>query len=1185
MDFFRFLGENIVLFDGAMGTEIQKLEITEELWGGFPGCNEMLNLSAQELIAGIYRAYLEAGADVIETNTFGANRIVLSEYSIEDKTEEINRAAAQLAVRERERIQSLHNGEKGGKTSRPRFVAGSMGPGTKLPSLGQVDFDTIHFSYLSQARGLLQGGVDLFIIETAQDLLQIKSAVLAVRDAMREAEVRLPLIVSVTVETNGTLLVGSDLPAVVTALSPLGVDILGINCATGPVEMRPHIHELSRIFGGPVFCMPNAGFPEQRDGKLVYDVGPEKFADTLTSFVTDFGVDIIGGCCGTGPEYITELRNRIPSLRKAPRGDRRGASAPLTRGALGSLYSRQDLDQEPAPFFVGERTNTNGSKKFRTHLLKDDWATLVSMGKEQQKTGAHGLDVCVAYAGRNEKRDMTELIRRLVTAVDLPLVIDSTDPEVVEGALKLAGGRCLINSVNLENGEEAAGRLFELARRYGSAIIGLTIDETGMARDIEKKMEVARRLVNIAVKRHGLHPEDLIIDPLTFTLGSGEESLKTAGADTLAALSRIKKELPGVHTVLGVSNISFGLEARSREVLNSVFLAEAVKAGLDLAIVNVKKIIPVFQIPEKELELALNLIYHRGPEDPLLTFIKFFSARQVSKEGTGKPHPSNPVEKLQELVKEGSQAGLPETLDQILEKRNATGIINEILIPAMKTVGDLFGEGKIQLPFVLQSAEVMKRAVDLLEPHLEKHETGPGKSIILATVRGDVHDIGKNLVDIILSNNGYRVYNMGIKVDIESILEKAEEVGADAIGMSGLLVKSTAVMRSNLEEMRSRGLRIPVLLGGAALTERFVREECAPLSEAPVYYCRDAFDGLRAMEQLGQDKRPEPVTAFVNSPRVSAGTHTESESSRVNGPTGASSATGLSDTTGPAGPEGETPEQENGKGSLELQPSDVPSVMDTRDFDLRRIDDIALEDLFDFVNKERLFRGRWKYRQGAASEKEYKKTEKEEILPAFLQLKERLIAGSSLRARGAYRLFPCSSSGDDLILYKPEGTEEIQRFHFERSPRAPYRSVADFFLPATAKTKDLIALQAVTLGAEIVEEIRGLFESSNYRDYLHLHGLAVELTEALAEYLQTRIERDLGTVVTMGEKLSSTTLRGKRYSFGYPCCPDLSVNRVIGRLLEVEKMGIEFSEDDQMIPEFSTLAFVCFHPEAEYFSL
>ena len=1158
MEFTDYLENRIVLFDGAMGTEIQKLDIQDDEWGEHPGCNEILSLTASHHIAGIHRAYLEAGADVIETNTFGANRIVLEEYGLQDRTREINRKAAALAADVRDDFVK----ETGFGS---RFVAGSLGPGTRLPSLGQVDFDTLHFSYLEQARGLIDGGVDLFIIETCQDVLQIKTAVIAVQDAMREHGRELPVVVSMTVESGGSLLVGSDIPAVITSIASLGIGIIGINCATGPTEMRPHIEELSSQFGGTLFCMPNAGFPVQRDGRLVYDLSPEEFADILSSMVNDFGVQIIGGCFGTSPAFIAELRRRIPSLKVPEKNT--GIPEKSSAAGLSSLYSRQNLRQEPPPFFVGERINSNGSARFRSYLLQEDWESTVSLAMEQKRTGAHGLDVCVAYAGRDEIDDMRSIVRQLTTRADLPLIIDSTDPGVIEAALKLIGGRALINSVNLENGEGHADRLFSLARRYGAAIIALTIDEEGMARDTGRKLEVARRLYRLATEKHGLAPPDIVIDPLTFTLGSGDAELKDAGTYTVQALTAIKKELPGVHTVLGVSNISFGLSPRSREVLNSVFLDEAIRAGLDLAIVNVHRIIPLHRISPEERDLALDLIYRRGKRDPLLAYINHFNRSSSSDTELNKRRSiaESPEERLESLVLEGSKTGLSGLLDELMKSFPAAAIISDHLIPAMQKVGELFGTGKLQLPFVLQSAEVMKRAVDYLEPYMDRKEGKPGMKVVLATVRGDVHDIGKNLVDIILSNNGYEVFNLGIKIDIETMIEKAAELKADAIGMSGLLVKSTQVMKTNLQELQRRNMHIPVLLGGAALTEKFVREECAPLLKAPVFYCRDAFDGLHALQEISGEKG-EPAIRESDRP-LGKTAHPFRDPEKSGPSTGDPAPTAGSEISSDKQPPGRPP----------VPPS----------FDLQLLTDIDPEKLFAHVNRSRLFRSRWRYRRGAESEKAYLDLEQNELVPLFDKMKKKLLVAPFFRPRISFRFLPCGREGDDVVLLEPGTGDAIARFHFTRQLQHPFGSVADFFRPLSGPQNDLLALQIVTLGPEIAEEIRRLFREDDYREYLHLHGMAVELTEALADYAQDQVEKMLyrkekgDSDVESGGK-SGHGPAGTRYSFGYPCCPDLSTNRTIAEILEADRLGITFSEDDQMVPEFSTSAFICFNPLAEY---
>ncbi|NIA31188.1 MAG: dihydropteroate synthase, partial [Actinobacteria bacterium] len=858
MTFFDRLKQGIVLFDGAMGTQIQVLNPTQEEWGGKEGCTEILNLTVPEKVQSIHENYFAAGSDVVETNTFGANEIVLSEYGLQERTTEINRIAAQIARRAVENYEHI----------KLRFVAGSMGPGTKLITLGQTDFDTMYRSYFVQAKGLIEGGIDLFIIETCQDVLQIKTCVLAVRDAMEQNDVRLPIVVSVTVETTGTLLIGSEIGAVLATLAPFDIDVLGMNCATGPDHMRPYVKQICQQFSGPVIVQPNAGMPENVDGEMVYTLSIEDYIDTLASFVSEQGVQIVGGCCGTTPDYISALHQKIENIDLKKRN-------PQMPFSVSSLFSPQTLRQDPAPFFVGERANTNGSKKFREYLLADDWDGIVNIARQQQSTGAHALDLCVAYTGRNEVADIREAVRRIVTQVDLPLFIDSTDIDAIEAALKLIGGRAVINSINLEDGEERAHMICALAKRYGAALIALTIDEKGMAHEVEKKVEIAQRIYDIAVNQHGLHPQDLIFDTLTFTLGSGDESLKQAGINTIEGIRAVKAALPGVFTILGISNISFGLAPYSREILNSVFLAEAVNAGLDLAIVNVKKIIPLYKVDAQDIEKCLNLIYDRRAEKPLFDFIGYFDKKAGKDQKEETPDESLPLEeKIKSRIIQGNRSGLEKLLMQSLEKYRAIQVINELLIPAMKTVGDLFGTGKMQLPFVLQSAEVMKFAVDKLGPFMEKMDTQSQTSIVLATVRGDVHDIGKNLVDIILSNNGFKVYNLGIKCEIDTMLQKAQEVKADAIGMSGLLVKSTVVMKENLEEMRARGIHIPVLLGGAALTRSYVDEVCDPILQAPVVYCRDAFDGLKMMqlikdgeiEAFAEEKRKVPKIVRTTTP-------------------------------------------------------------------------------------------------------------------------------------------------------------------------------------------------------------------------------------------------------------------------------------------------------------------------------
>lgn len=1134
MTFFDRLKQGIVLFDGAMGTQIQALNPTDEEWGGKEGCTEILNLTVPEKVQSIHENYFAAGSDVVETNTFGANKIVLAEYDLQDRTMEINRIAAQIARRAVENYEHI----------KPRFVAGSMGPGTKLITLGQTDFDTMYHSYFAQAQGLIEGGVDLFIIETCQDLLQIKTCILAVQDAMKQNDARLPIIVSVTVETTGTLLIGSEIGAVLAALSPFDIDVLGMNCATGPDHMRPYVKQICQQFSGPVIVQPNAGMPQNVDGEMVYTLSIKDYVDTLASFVSEQGVQIVGGCCGTSPDYISALRQKIENIERKQRN-------PQMPFSVSSLFSPQTLRQDPAPFFVGERTNTNGSKKFREHLLNNDWDGIVNIARQQQSTGAHGLDLCVAYTGRDEVADIQEAVKRIVTQVDLPLFIDSTDVNAIEAALKLIGGRAVINSINLEDGEKRAHEICALAKRYGAALIALTIDEKGMAHKVEKKVEIAQRIYDIAVNQHGLHPQDLIFDTLTFTLGSGDESLKQAGINTIEGIRAIKTALPGVFTILGISNISFGLAPYSREILNSVFLAEAIDAGLDLAIVNVKKIIPLYKVDPKDIEKSLNLIYNRGAEKPLFDFIEHFDKKAGKEQKDETPDDSLPLEeKIKSRVIQGNRSGLEKLLMECLEKYRAIQVINELLIPAMKTVGDLFGAGKMQLPFVLQSAEVMKFAVDKLEPFMEKTDTQSQTSIVLATVRGDVHDIGKNLVDIILSNNGFKVYNLGIKCEIDTMLQKAQEMKVDAIGMSGLLVKSTVVMKENLEEMRGRGIHTPVLLGGAALTRSYVDEVCDPILRAPVVYCRDAFDGLKTMQLIKDGELEAFAKEKRKAPHVTR--------------------------TKPA----KTLEKE-----VVRRDVNIPQPPFWGDKIVRNVD---LDTVFSFLTETVLFRGRWGYRKGKLSPEEYESLLQNQVRPEFEALKRRCKEEGLLIPELVYGYYPCNSDGNQVIVYKPEREEEWVRFDFPRQSRAPYRCVADYFLPVDSGQRDVIALQVVTVGHRAQEEAQKLYKANAYKDYLLFHGLSVEAAEALAEYQHLKIREELGITEEDGTTVEDFVVqkyRGSRFSFGYPACPDLAENRKLFEILQPERIGVTISDEDQMQPEQTTSAFIVHHPQAKYFNV
>lgn len=1136
MPFFDRLKHGLILFDGAMGTQVHALNPTEAEWDGRNGCPEVLNLTVPAKIEQIHDRYFAVGADVVETNTFGGSKSVLAEFDLQDRVVEINRLAAQIARRAAARYSTAE---------KPRFVAGSIGPGTRLITLGQTDFATMYESYALQARGLIEGGIDLFVIETCQDIMQVKAALLAVQDEIKHAGIRLPRAVTLTIETTGTMLVGSDISAALATLEPFDVDILGMNCATGPEAMRPYVQQICQSFAGPVMIQPNAGLPQNVNGEMAYTLSVQEYVSALSSFIEEYGVQIVGGCCGTTPDFTRAMAERLPFLNAAKKKI-------VVKPALASLFSSQELRQVPAPFFVGERSNTNGSKQFRDYLLAEDWDGIVDVSRQQEQTGAHGLDLCLAYTGRDEIVDMTRAVTQIVKQVNLPIFIDSTDIKVIEAALKLIGGRPVINSINLEDGEERAHRICHLAKRFGAALTALTIDETGMARTVEHKIEVAKRLYDIAVHQNGLRPQDLIYDALTFTLGSGDEAMKDAGIYTLEAIRRIKEELPGVFTILGVSNISFGLNPNSREVLNSVFLSEAINAGLDLAIVNVKRIIPLYKINQADIDFCLDLIYNRGT-NPLFKFIDYFDKLSgVVKEATVEDEQLPLEEKVRQRVIQGNRSGLEELLKSAMAETRPIDIINNWLIPAMKVVGDLFGSGKMQLPFVLQSAEVMKFAVGKLEPFLEKSEMQAQTSIVLATVRGDVHDIGKNLVDIILSNNGYKVYNLGIKCEIDAMLQKAQQVGADVIGMSGLLVKSTVVMKENLEIMRQRGFQTPVLLGGAALTKSYVAQVCAPLLDAPVVYCADAFEGLKMMALIRENKLDEYIAEqqMADKPPVAAG---------------------------------KRPSMVNHE-SLRFD-----HAIPTPPFwGARVVSDIDMEAVFSYLTESVLFRGRWGYRRGDLTREDYETLIETQVRPEFEALKTRCRQEKLLLPQVVYGYYPCNRQGEEVIIFSPDSEQELLRFHFPRQRKEPFRSIADFFLPLDSGARDVMPLQIVTVGQRASEHAQQLYETNAYKDYLLFHGLSVEAAEALAEYWHQHIRVELNIAQEDGAGIDEFVVqkyRGSRYSFGYPACPDLYGNRQLVQLLQPERIGVHITEEDQMTPEQTTSAFIVHHPQAKYFTL
>jgi 5-methyltetrahydrofolate--homocysteine methyltransferase len=1146
-DFLGALRERVLVFDGAMGTMLQNAGLSLDDYQGKEGCSEILCVTRPDVVKGIHAAYFEAGADAVETNSFGSSAIVLAEYDIADQVVPLNRLAARLAREVADDFQA---------DGRPRWVAGSIGPGTKLPTLGHTTYDVLAGTYADQALGLLEGGADLLLIETCQDLLQVKAAVAGAFAGMQRAGRRVPLITQVTVETTGQMLLGSDIAAALTAIEPLGVDVIGMNCATGPAEMGEHLRYLAQHARTPLSCLPNAGLPELRDGKPWYPLTPEELAEAHTRFAAEFGLSIVGGCCGTTPEHIRQVVEALGGHAPAPR-------EPDHEPSLSSLYQSVPLDQDTTYLTVGERCNANGSRRFRDLMLEGDLDGMVGIAKEQIREGAHVLDVCVDYVGRDGVPDMDALTAVLAQQSTVPIMLDSTQADVLEAGLKRLGGRAIINSINLEDGEARMDAVCPMARRYGAALVALLIDEEGQARDVDWKLRIAHRIHDLAVAKHGLASEDLVFDALTFPLGSGQEDLRGDAIATLEAIRRIKAELPGVRTILGVSNVSFGLAPAARQVLNSVFLHEAREAGLDAAIVAPARILPMHRIDEEQRQVALDLIYDRRRDgyDPLQKFMALFEGKEVAKAASAEDLAALPIdERLQRRVVDGVREGLEADLAEAMRSRSPLAIINEVLLSGMKTVGDLFGAGEMQLPFVLQSAEVMKAAVAVLEPHMEKADQGGKGRVVLATVKGDVHDIGKNLVDIILTNNGYTVHNIGIKQPIATIIEKAEEVGANAIGMSGLLVKSTIVMRDNLEELNARGLAsYPVLLGGAALNRTYVEGDLRQLYKGRVFYCRDAFAGLRVMDQLREEREQgvQAVKEPVRAPRVA-----------------------------PARPRGPAPAP---PGTDELARSDVATdvPVPTAPFlgEARVVKGIPVRDLVPYLNESALFRGQWQLRPVGGKEG-WRHTLETEARPRLRALLDEAIAGQILRPAVVYGYFPCNGDGNDVVVWDTHGRERV-RFTFPRQRRDRRLCIADFFRPISSGEPDVIGMHVVTMGLAASGATARLFADNRYREYLELHGVTVEMAEALAEYWHQRVRQELGIAGDDAddmEELFDQGYRGSRYSFGYPACPDLEEQTKLFELLRPERIGVELSEEFQLHPEQSTSAIIVHHPEAKYFN-
>ena len=1150
------LSERVVIADGAMGTMLQDADPTLEDFQGHEGCNEILNVSRPDIVRSVHDAYLKVGVDAIETNTFGANWANLAEYGIEDRIYELAYAGGVIA---REAADAFSTPEK------PRFVLGSLGPGTKLPSLGHTSYEKLKDAYYLASKGLTDSGSDALLIETSQDLLQVKAAVNGARLAISESGRDIVLIAQVTVETTGTMLVGSEIGAALNALQPLGIDLIGLNCATGPAEMSEHLRYLSKNADIAISVMPNAGLPVLGPKGASYPLGPEELAKALDTFVSDYGISLIGGCCGTTPAHLEAVVKKLDRKSFVKR-------TPTIEPGASSLYQYVPFRQDKTYLAIGERTNANGSRAFRDALLAQDWEKCVEIARDQIQEGAHMLDLSVDYVGRDGAADMAELASRFATSSTLPIVLDSTEPLVLKAGLEHLGGRSVINSVNYEDGDGPGSRfakIMPLVKEHGAGVVALTIDEEGQARDCDWKLRVAHRLILDLRDNWGMNVGDILIDCLTFPIATGQEETRKDGIETINAIRQLKKDFPEVQTTLGISNVSFGLNPASRIVLNSVFLHECVQAGLDSAIVHPSKITPMNRIDERAKEVALDLIYDRrifdGSEctyDPLQEFLRLFEGVELasSKNARAESLAALPLfDRLKRRIIDGEKVGLESDLKEAMDQgTKPLAIINDHLLEGMKVVGELFGKGEMQLPFVLQSAEVMKTAVALLEPFMEKTGDEGRGTMLLATVKGDVHDIGKNLVDIILTNNGYRVANIGIKQSINQIIDGAIEANADAIGMSGLLVKSTVIMKENLQEITSRGLdqRWPIVLGGAALTRAYVEQDLAAIFPGEVRYARDAFEGLRLMDSIMAVKRGEVGAALPPlKERKTINTRTKDVDLK-----------------------------------LDLVRSDVSENVEIPVppfFGSRVVKGISLADYSGMLDERALFVGQWGLKGNRG---EYEDMVVTQGRPRLRALMNEVQANGWLNAAVVYGYFPCYSEGNDLIILHHEGENkgsERLRFTFPRQRRDRRLCISDFFATKASGKTDVVAFHVVTMGASVSQAAAKLFAADKYREYLELHGLSVQLTEALAEHWHARMREELHVKADDSVELQGILdqgYRGSRYSFGYPACPDLEQQVQLCSLLEPKRIGVELSEEFQLHPEQSTSAIIVHHPEAKYFN-
>jgi 5-methyltetrahydrofolate--homocysteine methyltransferase len=1159
-DFLQTVRERVVVYDGAMGTNIQKRNPTLDDYWGKENCSEVLVLSRPDIIRDIHADFLGAGCDVIETNTFGGTAIVLGEFDLRSRVHEINVKAAQLA---KEVAQQFATKEK------PRFVAGSIGPTTKLPSLGHISFDAMVASYEEQAAALIEGGVDVLLIETAQDLLQAKIAAIGVLEAMKKSGKRLPVTVQVTLQESGTMLLGTEIGAAHTALEPFDIDVIGLNCATGPKEMNDAVRYLALNSTKEVSVLPNAGLPLNVGGHAVYKLTPAELAEYHKHFVQDYGVRIVGGCCGTTPEHLKAVVDAVSGVEPAKRDVKRV-------GAASSAYTSVPLDLEPKPLIVAEEMNTTTRvEHFRNLVRGKKYDEILALAKKLVNDGSHMLDLCCAIVGEDEKGYISSILERIATRVPAPILVDSTEADVVEEALKRIPGRAIINSINLEDGEKRTSKVLPMAKRYGTAVIALTIDEDGMALTAEKKAAIAHRIFDLATKKYGLDGTDLVFDALTLPISTGQEEYRTAGMETLKAVERIKKELPSVKTILGVSNISFGLDAYPRRVLNSVFMHEAVDHGLDMAIVNYSKIYPLYKIPQEEVELARKLIFRdESAGDPLQNYMAHFAGMKGKPAAATTAHVDtlSVEDKLKFAIINGEKSvgegankkPLEAILEEALANYSPLELINTVLLDGMKTVGDLFGARKMQLPSVLDSAGVMKQAVAYLEPKMEKKSGSQKGTIVLATVKGDVHDIGKNLVDIILSNNGFKVVNLGIKQPGDAIIRAAQEHRANAIGLSGLLVKSTLEMKYVIQDLERQKLEFPVICGGAALTRKYVEDDLRREYANGVFYADDAFAGLHIMEDLS-------TADGARDARLAEG-RTVKEYAK---------AAAVDEETGPVFAE------------RSAVVSDAPNIPAPPFWGVRVRKDYDLREVFRYINETALFKNQWQLK--TASQSDYVRLVEEKFRPILRKLEDEVVESGLFEPKTVYGYFPAQSDGNDVVIYSvpstqnpvPSENNELLRFTFPRQREGRRLCISDFFAPKFSGKMDVLGLSLVTIGPKASVETQRLFEGGEYTKYLYLHGLSVETAEALAELHHKKMREELGIAGEDSPEIRDLfhqKYRGSRYSFGYPACPNLEDQTKLFALLKPEEnVGVKLTSGFLLEPEQSTSAIVVHHPGAKYF--